>query len=169
MNKTQKNEKNAFPSGLKDFLSRCKLDEKDISKKCGVSLPLVYNWLNGKNIPTYKSLQKLFELGMLPEEMFCFVEDHERIESVEQINNLNQKDLKALKSCLLFTSTRELTLTQIKNGLQNSFNDLKKDDKIKLLCRVLELEIATVEDINSIIKDVLSDNLEILDYIKSDK
>ena len=154
MNKSQNNENNVFPAGFKDFLKRCKLDEKTISKKCGISLPLVYNWLKGKNIPTYKSLQKLFELGMRPEEMFCFCGS--RVDENLQLENLNQKNIDELKYSLI-NSYKRLVLFQIKSGSQNSFNDLPKKDKLILLYKAIDEELSTIEEINDILKDLTND------------
>lgn len=155
MNKTQNNEKNVFPSGLKDFMSRCKIDEKSISKRCGVSLSLVYNWLNGKNIPTYKSLQKLFEMGMHPEEMFCFAGEIESAERSAQIENFNQQNIDDLKSSL-YSSYKRIILFEIKNGSQNAFNDLQIKDKLNLLYRTIDEEISTIDEVNEILKDLTS-------------
>ena len=153
MNKTQDNERNAFPSGLKDFMSRCKIDEKSISKHCGVSLSLVYNWLNGKNTPTYKSLQKLFEMGMLPEEMFYFAGGIESAERSAQLENLNQKNIDDLKTSL-YSSYKRIVLFEIKNGSQNAFNDLQIKDKLNLLYRTIDEEISTIDEVNEILKDL---------------
>lgn len=153
MNKSQNNKKNVFPLGFKTFLNRCKLDEKTISKECGVSLPLVYNWLNGKNIPTYKSLQKLFGMGMHPEEMFNLAGEIDSGERSAQFENLNQKDIEELKICLV-NSYKRLVLFQIKNGSQIAFNDLQIKDKLSLLYRVIDEETSTIDEVNEILKDL---------------
>ena len=152
MNKSQESEKSNFSKGLKHFLNRCSLDEKEISKQCGVSSQLVYNWLKGTNIPTYKSLQKLHVLGMHVTEMFSnpdlgSVEEHSFIE------NQNQWTLEELKESLLF-SNRRFTIISLKSGIQKAFNELPKNDKIDFLCKSISERIAELEELNEMIKDI---------------
>lgn len=149
MNKSQKNENCNFGKGLKHFLERCSLNEKEIAKQCGVSLPLVYNWLNGKNIPTYKSLQKLYNLGMDQTEIFSFPESH--IEKNESIDNHNQSTLADLAHDLLF-SQRRYRIMLLKQ--QKSFNALSQNDKISFLGRSIGERIAELDELNEILKDV---------------
>lgn len=155
MKKVLVNEKVVFANGLKRFLERCKLNEKNIAKECSISLPLVYNWLNGKNIPTYKSLQKLFELGMNEHEMFMCPSSGTDNEN-RFIENQNQYTLDELQQSLVF-SQRRFLINMIKSGVQNAFNDLPKKEKISFLCRSVDERIAELDELNQIIKELSKD------------
>lgn len=156
MNKTQDLDKSVFSDGLKCFLKRCKLDERDIAEHCDVSTPLVYNWLNGRNVPTFRSLQKLHHLGMLPEEMFSLAGDVEDDNKKNQIENLNQKTVDEIKG-ILNGSFERLILFQLKTGYQKSFNELEPKEKVKLLYKILDYNFSVLDNINDLLRDVMKD------------
>lgn len=158
MNKTQDLDKTVFSDGLKAFIKRCELDEKIIAKQCDVSTPLVYNWLNGRNVPTYRSLQKLSHLGMLPNEMFSLAGggDVDADERKIQIENLDQKTVDEIRIALN-GSTDRYYLFQLKTGYQKSFNELEPKEKLKLLHKILDYHFSVLDSINDIIEDVIKD------------
>jgi len=151
MNKDQKIRDSGFCSGLKHFINRCNVSEKKISIECDVSLQLVYNWLNGKNIPTYKSLQKLYELGMNVTEMFSAPKDESAKDVfLDNQNDITYEDLRAL----FFNPLLRMRLFSMIEKRNNAFNNVPKDEKLNFLCKAIGIKIEELDKLNTLLFEV---------------
>lgn len=60
----------SFKNGINEFKTRCNFTLKELGEKLGVSGGLVGNWCQGRGVPSFDLVKKLFCLGMTLKEMF---------------------------------------------------------------------------------------------------
>lgn len=59
-----------FSLGFEEFLRTSNVSQQKIAEACGVSSSVVSGWKSGRSLPTYESLQALYNLGMSANLMF---------------------------------------------------------------------------------------------------
>lgn len=62
--------KENFSKGFWEFLRVSRISQDNIAEACGVSASVVSSWKTGRGLPTYESLQALYNLGMSSNLMF---------------------------------------------------------------------------------------------------
>lgn len=150
--KQKKNDEflNSFSKGLEHFMKRCSISEKQIAECCGVSVPMVSNWLKSRNLPTFPSLQKLYNLGMNVTEIFSIPKG---IDDEKFFSNQNMIDYDDLRCEFLNPLIRMRLFTMIEKR-NNVFDNQTKAEKLDFLFKAIDVKLEELSKLNTLLFNV---------------